>query len=35
MVGELLVGDAQPTAVAIPGSSGTPGAVGADPYNPY
>ena len=35
MVGELLVGDAQPTAVAIPGSSGTPGAVQDDPYNPY
>ena len=35
MVGELLSGDAQPTEVALPASTGTPGAVGADPYNPY
>jgi plastocyanin len=35
MVGELLSGDAQPTAVAAPSTAATPGAVGADPYNPY
>ncbi|MGH2607746.1 MAG: plastocyanin/azurin family copper-binding protein [Tepidiformaceae bacterium] len=35
MVGELLTGDAQPTAVAIPSPAATPGGVGADPYNPY
>jgi plastocyanin len=38
MVGELLSGDAQPTAVAgapSPGSSGTPGATGTISYDPY
>jgi plastocyanin len=35
MVGELLSGNAEPTEVAVPASSTTPGAVGTDPYNPY